>query len=721
MRPHTDDRGGGGRRHRATSGRSASPRALGRRVVWARRRVLPARRACRSPRPAAYEGFPQHENGVGMVRPSSRPSLGRRPRRPAARRPAAGSSPGSRAPRPRATGRRDAAVHAASGRDRDRAATRGAAGDDPHRWLRRRGAAAAARPARVRRRAGPRGRATSSSAATSPSPGLITGADLARSPRRAPRRPAVTCCPTSACRRAGSSTARLGPARGRRGRPGRRSGLGARSVPGRDRRVPRPAGGRAMSATSHAPDERAEPDELPSAARRRGRRAPERRQVDAREPDRGRRVAIVEERPGVTRDRLELECEWTGRSLLVVDTGGVVERGDALDKKVTDAGLRALGEADVVLFVLDATTGRHRRGRRRRAELLRRHGGRSSSSPTRSTPTRQEADAWELAGLGLGDPVLVSALARPGRRRPARRRRRAPPAGRSSRRTRRRRRGDGGGEPAGARRRAPGVHVGEAGRGGGHRRAAERRQVDPVQPARRARSGRVVHDLPGTTRDAIDTLVETDEGRPLHRHRRAAPQVAERGGAPSTTRSSARCGRIDRADVALLVHRRHRGRDPPGPAARRADRRCGQPDRDRAQQVGPARHRAPAVEVADATWRTGSASSATRRCCGSRPRRARACTGSSRRCARRSTPTTAGSRPGSSTTRCEGDPVRAPGAGAPGSSTPCRARSTRRRSRCSPRRRLPPGYLRYVERSLRERFDLGPTPLKLRVRLRGKS
>ena len=41
----------------------------------------------------------------------------------------------------------------------------------------------------------------------------------------------------------------------------------------------------------------------------------------------GRQLAIVEARPGVTRDRLEVECEWNGRSFLVVDTGGVVERG----------------------------------------------------------------------------------------------------------------------------------------------------------------------------------------------------------------------------------------------------------------------------------------------------------------------------------------------------------------------------------------------------------
>ena len=71
----------------------------------------------------------------------------------------------------------------------------------------------------------------------------------------------------------------------------------------------------------------------------------------------GRQVAIVEARPGVTRDRLELECEWNGRSFLVVDTGGVVERGDSLDTKVTEQSLRALDESDLVLLVLDTRTG----------------------------------------------------------------------------------------------------------------------------------------------------------------------------------------------------------------------------------------------------------------------------------------------------------------------------------------------------------------------------
>src|SRR5579884_4296372 len=60
----------------------------------------------------------------------------------------------------------------------------------------------------------------------------------------------------------------------------------------------------------------------------------------------GRRVSVVEERPGVTRDRLELEAEWNSRTFTVVDTGGWVQRGDELGAKVTAQTERALAGAD---------------------------------------------------------------------------------------------------------------------------------------------------------------------------------------------------------------------------------------------------------------------------------------------------------------------------------------------------------------------------------------
>ena len=77
----------------------------------------------------------------------------------------------------------------------------------------------------------------------------------------------------------------------------------------------------------------------------------------------GRRAAVVEERPGVTRDRLELGHRWTGRDFIIIDTGGVVTRGGALDVLVSGQAGAAIDEADVVLLVVDVTDRDHRRRR----------------------------------------------------------------------------------------------------------------------------------------------------------------------------------------------------------------------------------------------------------------------------------------------------------------------------------------------------------------------
>ena len=71
----------------------------------------------------------------------------------------------------------------------------------------------------------------------------------------------------------------------------------------------------------------------------------------------GRREAIVEERPGVTRDRKVVEVEWGGRRFSVVDTGGWSARGAGIDEKVSRQSERAWREADVVLLVVDASVG----------------------------------------------------------------------------------------------------------------------------------------------------------------------------------------------------------------------------------------------------------------------------------------------------------------------------------------------------------------------------
>src|SRR3954464_4275812 len=71
----------------------------------------------------------------------------------------------------------------------------------------------------------------------------------------------------------------------------------------------------------------------------------------------GRREAIVEEKPGVTRDRKEVEADWQGRQFIAGATGGGLPPRDSLDAKVSEQAERAMRDADVVVFVVDATVG----------------------------------------------------------------------------------------------------------------------------------------------------------------------------------------------------------------------------------------------------------------------------------------------------------------------------------------------------------------------------
>ncbi len=123
----------------------------------------------------------------------------------------------------------------------------------------------------------------------------------------------------------------------------------------------------------------------------------------------GRRVAIVEEKPGVTRDRKEVDADWAGRRFRVVDTGGWMARGDALDRKVSAQSEQAVEEADLVLFVVDSSAG-VTDDDARVAQLLR-----SIDVPVLLVANKvddpsHEAQVWELLSLGLGDPHPVSAL-----------------------------------------------------------------------------------------------------------------------------------------------------------------------------------------------------------------------------------------------------------------------------------------------------------------------
>ncbi|MEO5678980.1 MAG: GTPase, partial [Acidimicrobiales bacterium] len=123
----------------------------------------------------------------------------------------------------------------------------------------------------------------------------------------------------------------------------------------------------------------------------------------------GRRDAIVEDTPGVTRDRKEIGADWGGRSFTLVDTGGWLPGGTDLDAKVTKQSEHAIAEADVVLLVVDTTVGVND-GDERMAGLLRRRQRPTFVVANKVDSEQREPDIWEFAALGLGDPVPVSAI-----------------------------------------------------------------------------------------------------------------------------------------------------------------------------------------------------------------------------------------------------------------------------------------------------------------------
>ena len=123
----------------------------------------------------------------------------------------------------------------------------------------------------------------------------------------------------------------------------------------------------------------------------------------------GRREAIVEEKPGVTRDRKEVVAEWQGYDFNLVDTGGWMPGGTELDSKVSKQSEKAILDADVVLFVVDVNVGITEEDSRI-AQILRKRGRPVLLIANKVDDTNRDAAAWELLGLGVGDPILVSAL-----------------------------------------------------------------------------------------------------------------------------------------------------------------------------------------------------------------------------------------------------------------------------------------------------------------------
>jgi GTPase len=123
----------------------------------------------------------------------------------------------------------------------------------------------------------------------------------------------------------------------------------------------------------------------------------------------GRREAVVEDVPGVTRDRVAYDANWRGRRFIVVDTGGWEPDAVGLQARVAAQAEYAVAAADAVLLVVDATVGATDTDEAV-ARVLRRSKKFAVLAANKVDDSRTEADATSLWSLGLGEPYAVSAL-----------------------------------------------------------------------------------------------------------------------------------------------------------------------------------------------------------------------------------------------------------------------------------------------------------------------
>jgi GTP-binding protein len=123
----------------------------------------------------------------------------------------------------------------------------------------------------------------------------------------------------------------------------------------------------------------------------------------------GRREAVVEDVPGVTRDRVSYDANWSGRAFTVVDTGGWDPDARGLAERIAAQAEIAIGLADAVLFVVDATVGITDTDAAV-VKILRTSKKPVVLAANKVDDQRTEAEAYGLWNLGLGEPYCVSAL-----------------------------------------------------------------------------------------------------------------------------------------------------------------------------------------------------------------------------------------------------------------------------------------------------------------------
>ncbi len=131
----------------------------------------------------------------------------------------------------------------------------------------------------------------------------------------------------------------------------------------------------------------------------------------------GSRVAIVDDRPGVTRDRNFAPADWAGRDFRIVDTGGVVEgSAEGMDLAIRDQAMIAVEQADVILFLVDGKAGVQPLDERL-AEVLRKVSKPVLLVVNKMDNLPRDQGHLEFWSLGIGEPIPVSALSGKGFRR----------------------------------------------------------------------------------------------------------------------------------------------------------------------------------------------------------------------------------------------------------------------------------------------------------------